>query len=318
VNAPILQTSNDSGQPRLVVIGDYNIDVIVGEVENLPKIGYDSASSDYSIEPGGSAAIVALGLSKIGWETTLFANIGNDLFGRYLLETASESSLHLVNGAAAGSGSTGLSVAFSQDGDRGFISVPNPESQWDCLDALLDDVPTHIHVSYHPYLPGLTEKLEQIIQPLRRAGATVSLDPVGPGPSPKSPMDVLERLGPVDFLMINFQEAKDFQLSYPFPVGHFKTIAQTNIIKRGERGVSCYQPDFEVEVPVRKVNAIETTGAGDNFAVGFITSWLKTNDLKKALLAGNLFGSESTLYRGGIRVQDDYAELVASDEDLFR
>jgi len=301
----------------LVVIGDFNIDVILGEVESLPRVGYDTVSPEYAIEPGGSAAIVALGLAKVGWKTDLYANVGNDLFGQYLRDTARESGLRLMNCADDRSESTGLSVAFSKHGDRGFVSVPNPESGWKALTKMLDAPPKHVHVCYHPYLPGLTGELADLFKALRRRGCTLSLDPAGPGPNPIDPLEALDALGRVDFLFLNEQECGDLRLEDPPLPSYFDRLAETILIKRGNRGAGAFRSDVSLEIAERTVDALETTGAGDNFAVGFLTSWHRLGDLEKAVRAGNLFGSESTRFAGGVRAQDNFRGLMAEFSELF-
>ncbi|MDA0378633.1 MAG: carbohydrate kinase family protein [Bacteroidetes bacterium] len=302
---------------RLAVIGDFNIDVILGEVNRLPRVGYDTVSDEYSIEPGGSAAIVALGLASVGWPTDLYANVGNDLFGHWLRDTSKAAGVRLMNCADDRSESTGLSVAFSKEGDRGFISVPNPISDWHALNVILQDPPAHVHVCYHPYLPGLTGKLAEIFRRLRAAGTTLSLDPAGPGPDAAYPLELLEAVGRVDFLFLNDQEATDLEIALPPEPSMFDRLADTIIVKQGNQGATAFTPDQVFDLPERPVDVLETTGAGDNFAVGFLTSWLRMKDLETAVRAGNVFGSESTRYPGGVQVQKHYPALMAEHADLF-
>lgn len=304
-------------EARLAIIGDFNIDVILGEVNRLPRVGYDTVSDEYSIEPGGSAAIVALGLASVGWSTDLYANVGDDLFGHWLRDTSKSAGVRLMNCADDRSESTGLSVAFSKEGDRGFISVPNPISDWDALDVILEDPPAHVHVCYHPYLPGLTAKLAEIFPQLRAAGTTLSLDPAGPGPKAADPLEHLEAVGRVDFLFLNDQEAGDLQIAIPPHMDMFDRLADTIIVKQGNQGATAFTPDEVFDLPEREVDVFETTGAGDNFAVGFLTSWLRMKDLETAVRAGNVFGSESTRYPGGVQVQEHYPALMADHADLF-
>ena len=306
-----------SDPPRIAVIGDFNIDVILGEVKALPRVGYDTVSDEYSIEPGGSAAIVALGLASVGWPTDLYANVGDDLFGHWLRDTSKAAGVRLMNCADDRSESTGLSVAFSKHGDRGFISVPNPESDWEALDLILEDPPAHVHVCYHPYLPGLTSKLADIFQELRRAGTTLSMDPAGPGTDSSHPLAHLEAVGNVDFLFLNDQEARDLQISLPPSKSLFGRLADVVVVKQGNQGAIAYLPDDKLDLPERSVDVLETTGAGDNFAVGFLTSWLRIGDLETALRAGNVFGSESTRYPGGVQVQAHYPTLMQHYPELF-
>jgi len=306
-----------SEPPRLAVIGDFNIDVILGEVNALPRVGYDTVSDVYSIEPGGSAAIVALGLARVGWPTDLYANVGDDLFGHWLRDTSKKTGVRLMNCADDRSESTGLSVAFSKEGDRGFISVPNPVSDWEALDRILDEPPAHVHVCYHPYLPGLTEKLVDIFPRLRAAGTTLSLDPAGPGPDVDHPLARLEVLGGVDFLFLNDQEAGDLRIDLPPGSPTLGQIADVVVVKQGNRGAIAYTGPQTFDLPERAVDVLETTGAGDNFAVGFLTSWLRMRDLETAVRAGNVFGSESTRYPGGVQVQAHYPALMRQHAELF-
>ncbi|MDE2995968.1 MAG: carbohydrate kinase family protein [Bacteroidota bacterium] len=303
--------------PRLAVIGDFNIDVILGEVNALPRVGYDTVSDQYNIEPGGSAAIVAFGLGQAGWATDLYANVGDDLFGHWLRDTAKSTGVRLMNCADDRSESTGLSVAFSKHNDRGFISVPNPISDWEALDIILDEPPTHVHVCYHPYLPGLTRKLAHIFAELRARGTTLSMDPAGPGPDATTPLEHLEAVGRVDFLFLNDQEAGDLSIQLPPDQELFERLADTIIVKRGSQGAVAFTRDADYDLPERTVDVLETTGAGDNFSVGFLTSWLRIGDLETAVRAGNVFGSESTRFTGGVQVQHHYPDLMATHPELF-
>ena len=303
--------------PRIAIIGDFNIDVILGEVNALPRVGYDTVSDVYSIEPGGSAAIVALGMASAGWPTDLYANVGNDLFGHWLRDTSKSAGVRLMNCADDRSESTGLSVAFSKYGDRGFISVPNPVSDWEALDVILEAPPRHVHVCYHPYLPGLTAKLADIFPRLRAAGTTVSMDPAGQGPDAKQPLEHLEAVGKVDFLFLNDQEANDIRIDLPPNEMVLGRLADVVVVKQGNQGAVAYTSDQTLDLPEREVDVYETTGAGDNFAVGFLTSWLRLGELETAVRAGNVFGSESTRYPGGVQVQTSYPELMADHSELF-
>lgn len=303
--------------PRIAIIGDFNIDVILGEVNALPRVGYDTVSDVYSIEPGGSAAIVALGMASVGWRTDLYANVGDDLFGHWLRDTSKSAGVRLMNCADDRSESTGLSVAFSKHGDRGFISVPNPISEWHALDVILEHPPQHVHVCYHPYLPGLTAKLAEIFPELRAAGTTLSMDPAGPGPDASHPLEHLKAVGEVDFLFLNDQEANDLKIALPPDDSVLGSLAKVVIVKKGNEGAMAYTPDEVLDLPEREVEVYETTGAGDNFAVGFLTSWLRRSHLETAVRAGNVFGSESTRYPGGVQVQENYPQLMDAHPELF-
>jgi ribokinase len=61
--------------------------------------------------------------------------------------------------------------------------------------------------------------------------------------------------------------------------------------------------------PGFKVEALDTTGAGDSFAAGFISAYLKNYSLEECLRVGNACGALSTLMAGGTTGQPDTETL---------
>ena len=59
------------------------------------------------------------------------------------------------------------------------------------------------------------------------------------------------------------------------------------VIKRGSNGAMGLHRFQEIlERPARSADVIDTTGAGDSFAAGFLSNWLETGDLSAALDKG--------------------------------
>lgn len=59
------------------------------------------------------------------------------------------------------------------------------------------------------------------------------------------------------------------------------------IVKRAEAGALCYHNGILTESPVRVINSIDSTGAGDSFSAGFLHAWLDGAPLARCLRAGN-------------------------------
>jgi sugar/nucleoside kinase (ribokinase family) len=64
------------------------------------------------------------------------------------------------------------------------------------------------------------------------------------------------------------------------------------VIKLGSRGAMAVFNDQSIRVPAVTTNVVDTTGAGDSFAAGFIPMWLETRDLEKALSAGTALAAK--------------------------
>jgi sugar/nucleoside kinase (ribokinase family) len=58
------------------------------------------------------------------------------------------------------------------------------------------------------------------------------------------------------------------------------------VLKLGQDGAVAITSESSPRVPAIPVNVIDTTGAGDALAAGFLAEWIRTNDLNAALHAG--------------------------------
>jgi sugar/nucleoside kinase (ribokinase family) len=76
--------------------------------------------------------------------------------------------------------------------------------------------------------------------------------------------------------------------------------AQSVIVKLGAEGCYALSDEFTGEVPAFKVEVVDTTGAGDAFAAGFIAALARGADLKGACEAGNRAGARIVQKLGAI------------------
>jgi ribokinase len=85
------------------------------------------------------------------------------------------------------------------------------------------------------------------------------------------------------------------------------------VVKRGDKG--CYVTDGTagIELPQKKVDVVDTTGAGDAFNTGFIYSMLHGKDIETCGKIGNLTASISITKRGarsGLPYRDQLDALI--------
>ena len=86
----------------------------------------------------------------------------------------------------------------------------------------------------------------------------------------------------------------------------------TVVVKKGEQGaIATARGSESVEVASIRVDALESTGAGDAFNGGFLNAWMDGAPLRDCLLAGNICGSLSTRSPGGVDSLPSRAEFLA-------
>jgi sugar/nucleoside kinase (ribokinase family) len=103
---------------------------------------------------------------------------------------------------------------------------------------------------------------------------------------PKS--EVLEWAGMMDGILLNNEEARYLGDSNDLERAEENLQKHTPlvVIKLGSRGATAVFKDQFAKVPAVTTNVVDTTGAGDSFAAGFIPKWLETSDLEQALSSG--------------------------------
>jgi ribokinase len=82
------------------------------------------------------------------------------------------------------------------------------------------------------------------------------------------------------------------------------------VIKLGPRGAIAALDGVRAQAPAPRVRAVDTTGAGDSFAGGFVSAFLRGATLLDCLRLGNACGAASTRKAGGTAGQPTRAQLV--------
>jgi sugar/nucleoside kinase (ribokinase family) len=121
----------------LAVIGNVNVDLILGPAAPWPKAGTEIIVDHDELRVGGCAGNSALAWESLGVDYAIAANVGNDQFGTWLKEAFGERSRHWPVEAV---GST-LSVGITHpDGERTFFTTRGhlPLFSFDEVRAMLD------------------------------------------------------------------------------------------------------------------------------------------------------------------------------------
>jgi sugar/nucleoside kinase (ribokinase family) len=236
----------------LVVLGDLMVDVVARIVGPLAH-GSDTPAQ-ISVQGGGSAANTAAWAASIGTDVALVCRVGDDERGRAALPDLD------VRAVVDPEKPTGTCVVLVEPGGERTM-LPDPGAN----DGPLPEIPLgdHLHVVGYALLrDGPRASALAAIDRARGAGMSVSVDPsswalLRPGAIP-----------PVDLLLPNEREAEylDGEMA----------------VKLGAGGARW----GDVHVPAEPVEVVDTTGAGDAFAAGFLSAHLTGAGRREALEAG--------------------------------
>jgi ribokinase len=300
-----------------VVVGDANPDVVLrGDV--VPRFGQVEQLVDSAqLTLGGSAAIVACGLARLGVRTALVSVVGNDSYGEYVRLALAEAGVLTQWVRTDPTTPTGLSVVLSAPGDRAILTFPGtiPTLRADVIDVDWFTGVRHVHVA-SPFLqPELTRGLPDLLAAAHTAGATTSLDPnwdpTGEWTSVRHLLPYLDVLLPNDAELLALHG--DPSATLDAAAAAITAQGVTVVAKCGSDGGRLWAPDGQRHhVPTTPTTVVDTTGAGDSFDAGYLMARLDGQDLWTCLAYAVAAGSLSTRAAGGTGSQADRADLSAA------
>ncbi len=296
----------------VLVVGDANPDlVLTGDV--VPRFGQAEQLLDGAeLLLGGSAAIVASGLARLGVSVSLAAVLGDDLFGRIVADRLSERGVGGTFLHRDPELPTGLSVILDRGADRAILTRLGtiPALRVEQVRAAVTQLrPGHVHVASYFLQPELAAELPGLFGELRAQGITTSLDPNW---DPAERWHGLAELLPlVDVLLPN--RAEERAIAGALGVASIAGLGPRVVVKCGAEGAETHEPDGTVtQADGLAVEVVDTTGAGDSFDAGYLAAMSRgIADEAVRLRWGTVAGSLSTRAAGGTAAQPTAAELAA-------
>jgi len=304
----------------VLVLGDCNPDLILSGGEVVPEFGQvERLVENASLAIGGSGAIFACGAARLGLKTVFASVVGDDVFGRFMLDALQRRGVDTRGVLVDAHRPTGVTVVLSKPGDRAMLTAPGTIG--DMRTALVDPElvrgARHVHVSSYYLQRGLHEGLPELFAEAHAADGTTSVDPNW---DPRGDWDsgLLRLLSETDWFLPNSAEARritgvdDIEIATTALAENGCTLA----VKLGAGGGLAARGDEVIQVPAYQVRVEDTTGAGDSFDAGLVAAVLQGESLRRALEIAVVCGSLSTRMRGGVDAQPTMEEVRAALESF--
>lgn len=249
---------------RIATFGDVMLDV-VARLEQ-PLAAGDDVRAQTRAGGGGQAANVAAWAASLGAEARCIAKRGDDVAGELVARELAGHGVALVG--PVGDGATGVVISIvGADGNRSLASDRGvaPSFAPDEVDAawLACDV---LHVSGYALLrEPISHAALLAVQLARDAGAQVSVDVAA--------WTEIRAFGPVRFRELLDALAPDTLFATEAEwemLGGAYLSAPTGVIKRGARGCTVVTEEARLDLAPVDAEVVDTTGAGDALAAGFL------------------------------------------------
>ncbi|QDP41818.1 aminoimidazole riboside kinase [Radiobacillus deserti] len=256
--------------------------VSLGEalIDFIPK---DAKNLEYIKSPGGAPANVAVGLAKLGVPTTFIGKVGDDVLGHFLKETLAAYGVHTDQMVFSMENKTGLVfVTLDKSGDRSFDFFVDPRAD-ELLEVhelderqLVQNKILHIG-SISLIADPIKTATERAIQLAKQEGVLVSFDPnlrLALWDSPEQAKKTIINMLPYADIVKVSEEELEFLTSENELDKGIQALKSYDIpilfVTRGSQGSVVAVQDSISRVEAMKVNAVDTTGAGDAFVSGIL------------------------------------------------
>lgn len=274
---------------EVIVIGGGVVDIPLCPVDESIFKTDSHPLYDIRMQAGGDAVNESIILSRLGHRTALISAIGNDAPGIYLTEQLRKNSVETKYIRIDPDHSTGINIVLvRENGDRSFITNRNSTLRTLCLDDILP-LPEELRTAKIACLASTfvsyalsIEDMARITRTLKGYGMVTCADTTRPKKGEKA-ADMQELLPYLDYYFPNMDEAialtgtsEPDEIADVFLAHGLNTL----VLKLGGRGCMIANERERMIVPAYEgTRCIDTTGAGDNFAAGFITALLEGRTL---------------------------------------
>jgi sugar/nucleoside kinase (ribokinase family) len=242
---------------------------------------------------GGSAANTIYGLAKLGVATAFIGTVGTDETGDFFHKDMVDAGVepYILRSTSP----SGLAIALvTPDGERTFATHLGAAIELSADSLSPDCFSGHKFFYVEGYLVQNEELLLKAMNLARQAGLTIALDLASYNVVESKKNFLLHILMEyVDIVFANEEEAKAISGFGPeLAVDFLAGLCDIAIVKTGANGALIMQGNRLTHAPAMKANPIDTTGAGDMFAAGFLYAHLNNYDAEMAGRAGNLLAAK--------------------------
>ncbi len=284
------------GQLDLVCIGNLVADVIVRSVDVLPPVGQLGLVDAIDLRGGGGGFTTASAMARLGGRTALFGMVGDDDFGRYLVELLEPLGVDCQNVTTlVGYATASTAVIVNTAGQRTYLHAPGVNAFLSVehlnLAVLFSSRALHIAGALiNPRLDG--EPSATILAEAQRRGMHTSLDTSWD--STGQWQRILPALPHLDVFAPSWDEAHAItgENDPAHIVGWLRDHgARTVVVKLGADGAYADGMGFRGHVPAYPVTAVDSTGAGESFNAGLIYGILAGWTLERSTRLGAAVGA---------------------------
>ena len=295
-----------------------------GAMQLVDEAVINNLLSDLSISKtlaGGSVANTLATISNLGGNCAFIGSRKNDKFGKLFSKSMNENNIYLSNQENENGKSSSLClVLITPNGERTmctYLGASTNLSNEDMDISLLKKSKIIYLEGYLFDLPEAKNIFYAVVNNAAKYDYEVALSLSDPFCVDRHRKDFIKLINKK--INILFANKSEMEALYKCDIKNALLESSKNvkisISTLGEKGSILYYDNKILEAEAYPVNVIDTTGAGDNFAAGFLYSYINQVSFENCMKAGALCASE-TIKTIGARPQSNLKELLTKNSIL--
>lgn len=286
-------------------LGIANVDYIFGDAPRMPLLGEEIYTGTFSKQLGGGPVATLILLSRLGVPAKLGTYIGKGPLSQYLAEELDKNKLDYCNLLSTGEPDpVTLSCVVSCEHDRGIVSYRPKDA------AFAVEIQKVYELYKGSKIAFLSLEQRELCRPLKEAGSMIVLDSAW---SDTMCLEWYYDIFPyVDYFIPNEMEAKKITGAKTAEealdiLGQYLKLP---IVKKGNEGCIFKKEGSVFIVPPYPVKHMDSTGAGDAFAAGFMYGLYYDYRIDDCIRFGNITGGNAVTRVGCLTADMDEAKLL--------
>jgi ribokinase len=296
----------------IVVVGSLNMDFVV-QVASLPVRGQTVSGRAFKMLPGGKGANQACAVGRLSGRGLMVGRVGDDVFGETLKASLAAAGVDVSHVLATPGEATGVALIPVEDGGENLIVVAggaNGRLGPEDVDRALRDVSEGLLLAQ---LESPIETVEAALRLARDRGMTTILDPAPARPLERALLQTVDVLTPNESEAMVLLGLQQGTVAVAEAAGIARRLLalgpRSVILKLGDKGAWIEGAAGSGGFPVRRVEAVDATAAGDTFNGALAVALAEGRSMPEAIGFANGAASISVTRLGAQASIPDRAEV---------
>ena len=284
---------------NICVIGSLNMDLVVN-VENMPKIGQTLIGSNFKEVPGGKGANQAVAMARLNGNVSMIGKVGNDSFGQTLINALKNDNVN-TKYIQVEKGASGVAlITVDKNANNSIVVAPGANFK-----LTNNDIDNNIEAIQNSdiVVVQLETPLDTIKYSLKKAKELGKYTILNPAPAVVLEDEIIAN---VDLLTPNETELEiisgiQINKEEDIKVAAKKMIekgVKELIVTLGSKGSLYINSEKSNFVSAYKVQAVDTTAAGDSYTGALSVALANNKNIEQAMDFASKVGALSVMKEG--------------------